>query len=635
MTELFRSLADIEAMEAIHLEDRDLPASTYDVILRTAQAAPDAPALAFIATPEAYDRPEIISYRQLLEGITRAANVFQGLGVRPGQAVSFLLPLLPQTHYVLWGAQAAGIANPVNPLIEPQQIAEIIEAAGAEIIVTLAPEMDGGELWRKTVQAVARLFRVRTIFLVGCSHGVADLEPGMPGRITVLDFGHAMAEADPARLISRRVIHPNEIATYFHTGGTTGTPKLAQHTHGNEVCSGWQFSHLLDLPVRASVLCGLPMFHVNAAIITGMAPFSRGQCVVMACPSGFRTPGLLDRFWKIVEHYKIAAFSAVPTLLISLLERPVDADLEALRYVVCGAAPLPVEVLKRFEAVANVRILEGYGLTEGTCGSTMNPRDGERRSGSIGLRFPYQSMRTVEIDGDGRYLRDCSVDEVGLIVLSGPNVFPGYRQEQHNSGAWVEIDGVRWLNTGDMGRLDREGYFWLTGRKKELIIRGGHNIDPKIIENALHEHPAVQVAAAVGRPDAYAGELPVAYVSLKPGCTISEAELLGFAAQAISERAAVPKSIHILPALPVTAVGKLFKPVLREREAADACRTALAALPDVIIATVGARTDAKLGLVVSVELVVPASQQTEVGAKVRTALGRFAWSQEISMIQPD
>ena len=181
-------------------------------------------------------------------------------------------------------------------------------------------------------------------------------------------------------------------------------------------------------------------------------------------------------------------------------------------------------------------------------------------------------MAAVILDASGRFERMAETDEIGVIAINGPNVFSGYLDPRHNKGLWIDIDGERWLNTGDLGRQDANGYFWLAGRKKELIIRGGHNIDPKIIEDALQKHPAVAMVAAVGSPDAYAGELPVAYVQLKPGLVVTEAELVEHAARTIPEKAAVPKRVKISSSLPTTAVGKLFKPALVEREIEETIR---------------------------------------------------------------
>jgi len=219
-----------------------------------------------------------------------------------------------------------------------------------------------------------------------------------------------------------------------------------------------------------------------------------------------------------------------------------------------------VELFQKFEAHSGMKILEGYGLTEGTCASAVNPYHGERKIGSIGIRLPYQEMKTLIVNDSGELVREAEADEIGCVCIKGPNVFKGYLDDRHNKGIWP-TDG--WLNTGDLGRQDSDGYFWLTGRKKELIIRGGHNIDPAAIEEPLYAIPGVQIAAAVGGPDPHAGEVPVAYVQLQTGAELSQEEILSRLKQAIGERAAVPREVFIIDQIPLTPVGKIFKPALR------------------------------------------------------------------------
>ena len=341
------------------------------------------------------------------------------------------------------------------------------------------------------------------------------------------------------------MIAPEDLSSFFCTGGTTGTPKIAMRRHANEVANAWSVSQVLGdgMAPGKTIFCGLPLFHVNAVLVTGLLPFSRGAHVILGTPQGYRGDGVVARFWEIVEHHRISFFSGVPTLYASLLQQPLDGrDIGCLEYGLCGAAPMPLQLMRTFQEKTGLKILEGYGLTEGTCVSTVNPPRGERRLGSVGLRVPLQAMKAVVLDEAGAYLRDCAVDEVGVLVIRGPNVFAGYKVAEHNAGLWLDAgDGGPWLNTGDLGRQDADGYFYLTGRKKELIIRGGHNIDPASIEQPLHQHPAVLLAAAVGRPDAHAGEVAVAYVQLKPGADATEAELMSFARDRIGERAAVPE----------------------------------------------------------------------------------------------
>jgi fatty-acyl-CoA synthase len=237
-------------------------------------------------------------------------------------------------------------------------------------------------------------------------------------------------------------------------------------------------------------------------------------------------------------------------------------------------------------------------------------------------------MKAVLLDDRGEYVCDCAVDEVGVLVVSGPNVFGGYRDPAQNEGLWVDCgNGLRWLNTGDLGRRDADGYFFLTGRRKELIIRGGHNIDPAVIEEPLHRHAAVQLAAAVGRLDAHAGELPIAYVQLKQGAAVTEAELIDFLGRSIGERAAVPRHVRIVPEMPLTAVGKIYKPALKQREAKDALETALREA-GVAFSALEMTADPARGTTVHVELNAAASSDA-----ARQVLGRFPLPFTIRVIE--
>jgi fatty-acyl-CoA synthase len=254
--------------------------------------------------------------------------------------------------------------------------------------------------------------------------------------------------------------------------------------------------------------------------------------------------------------------------------------------------------------------------------------------GSIGFRLPYQEMKVALLGEAGTFERECAPDEIGAIIIRGPNVFAGYTEEAHNQGVWVEPgDGQGpWLNTGDLGRRDKQGYFWLTGRKKELIIRGGHNIDPRLIEDPLIKHPDVALAAAVGRPDAHAGEVPVAYVQLQPGATATEDSLLAYAREKIGERAAVPKAIHILDEVPQTAVGKIFKPYLIQREVEDVYAQTVKGVEGVQDATVRAGPHKLRGI--SAAINVTADPQADKGVleeALDRALGQYAIHYELTI----
>jgi fatty-acyl-CoA synthase len=265
--------------------------------------------------------------------------------------------------------------------------------------------------------------------------------------------------------------------------------------------------------------------------------------------------------WKLVERYKPEIFGGVPTVLAASLHIPVaGADISSIRYSSGGGSAIPVAVGKGLEKLLGVPVLEVYGMTETSSVHTIAYTARPIRLGSVGHAVPYSKVRIVKVDSGGRYAGDCAPNEIGVVAMSGPGVFSGYLSESHNRGAFVEPG---WVNSGDLGRLDEEGYLWITGRAKDLIIRGGHNIDPLPVEEILFQHPSVALAALVGQPDAYAGELPLAYVQLKPDAKTTPAELVEFVRARTPERAAVPVNVVLIDAMPLTGVGKVFKPQLR------------------------------------------------------------------------
>jgi len=632
-TEGVASIADIQRMERIPLGERNLPDSTYAMLKAGAEIAPDAPALSFFLRAKDYRQPTVWTHRQLLRGIHRAANTFRRLGIQRDDVVAFVLPNLPQTHFVIWGAEAAGIAFAVNPLLESDDIRRLMRAGNVRWIVTLAPT-PGTDVWQKVAAAARDLPGLSGILTVSAApyatgisrivlEGYAKLRRRGQRSIRVLQFEREVVFANPDRLDFSSPVS-DDIASYFCTGGTTGLPKIAQRSHGSEVFDAWAMQSFVSgvFEPGKAIFCGLPLFHVNGQLVTGLAPWSQGAHVVMGTPQGYRGEGVLGLFWEIVARYKIAAFSGVPTVYSVLMQQPVGAtDITSLEFGLCGAAPMPEELFRRFQAFTGVRILEAYGLTEAACVSSVNPPLAEPRIGSIGIRLPYQSMVTAILDEAGDFVRLADTGEIGTILISGPNVFAGYLDAAHNEGLWVEHDGVRWLNTGDLGRQDAGSYFWLTGRKKELIIRGGHNIDPATIEDALYEHPAVALAAAVGRPDKHAGEVPVAYVQLKPGEDVDEVTILHFARERIGERAAHPKMVHILAELPVTAIGKIFKPALTMLEIQDVVETT-ARETGAQLASVQVAQDETRGLLATVSIEGDSSE-------LRAALGAFTFAAEI------
>ena len=620
--ETIRDIRDIEKIEQIDADERFPCQSPNEALMLASQAFPQATAISFLPNGSVSDVPINWTYKEYQEEVYRAANMFHSLGLQPDQSVIFLLPNVPQFLFGLWGAQLAGIAAPINPYLEVEHIASIAKSANAKILVTLAPSQPGGEdLWNKAMKAKSIASDIQQIIVIGDSQD---------------DYSSSWDQATRAqpsdRLIFDRPISGTEIASFFHTGGTTGAPKLAQHTHRRQVLNvcqmqitgprGKEKNEFADCDV---ILCTLPLFHVNAVFVTSLNAIVGAGQVVLAGPNGFRNPQLIHDFWHLVEKYKVTFFAAVPTIYATLLDQPMtDIDTSSLINCGCGAAPMPVSLIDNFARNTGADIMEGYGMTETIAGASTHYVYGDRKVGSVGMRLPYHGIKIAEIDSTGKITNECGENEVGIIFHRGISTFPGYKQEDANLGVW----SGEWFNSGDMGRIDEEGYLWLVGRSKDLIIRGGHNIDPLVTEDALASHPAVEIAAAVGRPDAHAGEVPVAYVQLISGMEADTDELREFARQNVSERAAAPVEVIICDVLPVTAVGKIFKPNLRKRAIEDAFNKALTSSCSDISFNIDVIDDKKLGIKVNLSI-KDGKNKDGIATRVNDALQNFTQTWEL------
>ena len=611
----FRGPADLGEIERVPLEERGLPASTYELVTRAACLWPDRPAVSVLADAEHFDTPLTLTFAQLARDVHRAAAVLAELGIGRGDAVAVVSVNCATMLPLLLAAEAVGIFAPINPGLSADHATELVRRSGARVVAASGPELD------PTAWALARAVAQRTgarALLAMRPTAVTIEAPALEplDGVEVAYLEERMADAGDGALPGPPP-SSSDIASYLHTGGTTGTPKLAARTHSNEVSNAWMIACGDLLDPDSVTFAALPLFHTNALLVTVLAPLLKGQHVVWGGPLGYRDTSLFGNFWKIVERYRIAAMSAVPTVYSVLAQVPVDADISSLKLPIVGAAPLSPAVASAFETRTGVALCEGYGLTEGTCASARGWPTA-RRSGTVGQRLPYQEAATVHVDeitGEWTFLPE---GEAGTLVLRGPNVFAGYLAEGESGLELRPGDKLRhgWLDTGDLACIEADGFIRLAGRAKDLIIRGGHNIDPATIEDALLAHPEVTAAAAVGRPDARAGEVPVAFVALARESELTPDHLLAWAASHVPERAAAPKQVEILDDIPLTAVGKQYKPELRRRAAQQAAREALAgtSVCDHVSAVL---VDG------SVEIHVPQSLASD---EIGNALSQFAWS---------
>lgn len=564
----FGSLQDsLDMTNEMPWSARDVPTTVYEMLAGTAAKFPDRPAISYQLMSGATDKAETLSWSQFHDQVCQAANLFRSLGVGEGDVVALVLPNATETAVALMGGMTAGIVNPINPLLEPEQIGAILRETKAKVVVTLRnfPKTDVAQ---KTAEAVKHAPSVHTILTVDLNRYLTPpkswivplVRPKMNvnHHADVKSFNAEMAKQPKTLSFEDRKV--DRVAAYFHTGGTTGMPKVAQHLNSGIVYQGWLGQELL-FDEYESVMCPLPLFHVFACHVILMAMVKSGAHVVFPTPAGYRGDGVFDNFWKLCERWGTTFIITVPTAVSALMQRPVDADVSKVKNAFSGSAPMPLELFNRFTKSTGIQIIEGYGLTEATVLVSINPVDGEKRVGSVGLPFPYNDVKIIAQKGDGPV--ECAPDEIGEICVAGPGVYAGntYTEADKNVDLYYHD---KYLRTGDLGRIDPEGYIWITGRAKDLIIRGGHNIDPAEIEDALLTHQDVAFAGAIGQPDAHSGELPCAYVELVAGATATADDLMSHAKKHIHERAAIPKHVEVLAELPKTAVGKVFKPDLRK-----------------------------------------------------------------------
>ncbi|HSO54540.1 MAG TPA: AMP-binding protein [Actinomycetes bacterium] len=456
-----------------------------------------------------------LTYGEVATRVDAVAEQFAALGVSRGDVVAVMLPNRVELLLGLMAAWRLGAAaTPINPVFTANEAGYQLQDSGAVLLLTSKPDAD---------------------------YGV----PVVPAD---------ELNTRPAGTLPAPAVAPADLALLIYTSGSTGRPKGAMLDHANLVAMGSSIGEWFQLGPDDHCLLVLPLFHVNAILVSCLAPMMVGAQVTILARFD------PDTFLGAIERHRATYFSAVPTIYARLAELPEQAlrDTSSVRFAVCGAAPVSKELLQRSESRFGFPIVEGYGLTEGTCASTCNPIDGVRKVGTVGPALPGQRVATM--GPDGSFL---PVGGAGEVVIKGGNVMRGYLNRPEATAATV-VDG--WLHTGDVGFLDEDGYLTLVDRIKDMIIRGGENVYPKEIESVLGRHDAVLEAAVIGAPHPVYGEVPVAYVVTYPDAAVTTDELLELCRRNLT-KIKLPVAIHIVDELPKNAVGKIDKPTLRKLNA--------------------------------------------------------------------
>lgn len=519
-----------------------LPTSIYHALQACAAANPGNVAFNYIYGLSPDYQQQCVSYADFFKALCQSARLIKSIMPAQAQAqasrpvVSFLLPNIPQAHSIMWGAESVGVINPLNPLLSEDALLNLMQLAQTDVVFALGPNPHS-DIWEKSLAVVERLeTKPRLVPVLFAAEGYALYE-------------ELLLEQSGEDLPIEWLPGLDDVASYFHTGGTTGLPKLAQNTHRNQLACVELHHRSLSASPEDKVINGLPLFHVAGSMINGLACLCAGMEVILPTLAGFRNPAVVAEHWRMVERFGVTISGGIPTSVASILDVPVaDADISSLRFLISGGSPVSASLCVATKKVLGLELYQIYGMTECAGGIAMPNIDRPTVPGCAG----YVDEK-VEVVVQGAL----QAGDSGELLVRGDVVFAGYLGVTETPLR----DG--WLHTGDLGHIDADGYLFITGRAKDLIIRSGHNIDPALIENCLEQHPAVAMAAAVGRPDSYAGELPVAYVQLFDGAEVGVTELMDFVRANIAERPACPKAIDILAELPTTAVGKVHKPSLR------------------------------------------------------------------------
>ncbi|MEW5785902.1 MAG: long-chain fatty acid--CoA ligase [Bacillota bacterium] len=517
--------------------------SLYDYMKKTTTQYPDLVALVFFGNE--------ITYREMQENIDRIAGALADMGVQKGDRVALMLPNCPQYVYTYYACMKLGaVVVQMNPLYTPKEVEFILNDSGAQIFFGVDAVFASFHAVRDQVP-VERVIVARMLWteVEGENLWFEDLlqqySPDSP-----------RAEIDPKE----------DIAVFQYTGGTTGFPKAVMLTHFNLTANVTQIKEWLKDWIDEKFGRGITQYYG-----IGILPFFHSYGMTCVMNTGLTLPSgqvLVPRFdvdvlLELIKQYKPSLFPAVPTIYTAIANHP-EADqynIDAVEICNSGAAPMPVDVMARFEERTGSKMLEGYGLSEASPVTHCNPLVGERKPGSIGMPYPDTQCRIVDLETGARELPP---GEEGELIIKGPQVMKGYWNRPEETAETLR-DG--WLYTGDIAKMDQDGYFYIVDRKKDMVITGGYNVYPREVDEVLFEHPKVAEVVSAGIPDSYYGEVIKAYVVLKDGITATEQELLDFCADKLA-RYKVPRAIEFRAELPKSAVGKLLRRVLVEEEKA-------------------------------------------------------------------
>jgi long-chain acyl-CoA synthetase len=520
----------------------------HEILSMTAGEVPDRPATAFLGAH--------LTYAQIKEQAAKLATALVRLGIRQGDRVGLMLPNCPQYLIATFAVLRLGaVVVNVNPLYTPREVLVVAQDSGMRLMLTL-------DLLAPITLAVRDKTSIERVIITSAPEysAAAIACPILEGTVRLADLMAEVSEPDLPRV---EIDPESDVAVLQYTGGTTGIPKGAMLTHYNifaNVIQTEAWGHRSPRRGEDTYLLVIPFFHIYGFTVGMMAGAWLGAQQVLIPKYD------VDALLCAIRDYRPTYFPAVPTIYISLLNHPQAKEygIDKVRTFNSGSAPLPVEVIEQFERVTGATLLEGYGLSEASPVTHSTAILARRKPGSIGLPLPDTDIRIVDLETG---TREVGIGEEGELCISGPQVMKGYwnREDETRIALRQDAAGRTWLYTGDVARMDEDGYTYIVQRKKDMIIVSGFNVYPSEVEGVLYTHPAVMEAGVIGVPDSYRGEIVKAFVVLKQNATATTEELIEHCRAGLAEFK-VPYRIEIRQSLPKTAVGKILHRVLREEE---------------------------------------------------------------------
>jgi fatty-acyl-CoA synthase len=544
--------------------------TVYELLSRASAANPTGTAITYLEDADTLSVTRL-THAEFIERLYQMAHLFRELGVGRHDVVSIFSPSVTDALVAFFAAETVGIANPINFLLRSDEVEAMMRAVGSKVLVTLGPESP--DLWSKVEHMQKLVPSLAQIVTIGAASGDAiSLRTALRGRPTAPPSSDLLSAAE-------------DVAAYFYTGGTTGFPKVAQLLHRNQAFSAEALADSWQFGSTTRALNGLPTFHVAGALLLGLTPLGRGGEVILPTVTGFRNPRVIANYWRLVEGLKVTIGGGTPTTLASLLDVPIgNADISSLKFFMTGGTHMPAAIAKSLKERCSIEVRQLYGMTE-TAGFIAACRhSGVPDPHSIGEVVAGAQIEARELQGDGSVGGPVVEGKPGALVTKGPHVFPGYLFNGDKSGPFT---GDGWFITGNIGFCGPDGRLVVTGRAKDVIIRSEHNIDPTVIEEVAGKCTGVGIAAVVGMPDAYAGEVPVVYLTVATGSSVSSESLIAQLTENVPEPPARPRQVFILEQMPTTAAQKTDKAALRR----DATRRAVHAALEPLSSLDGESTD--------------------------------------------